>query len=58
MPLQISEAKPLTQTDEKLDPILDEVLRVLRLNAGETAFHQAVCEVLESLRGVVAKHPE
>ncbi|WP_372841305.1 NADP-specific glutamate dehydrogenase [Phaeovulum sp.] len=41
--------------DEKLQPILTEVLR---RNAGEKEFHQAVREVLESLGRVVAKHPE
>ena len=41
--------------DEKLQPIFDEVLR---RNAGETEFLQAVEEVLESLGAVVAKHPE
>ncbi len=40
--------------DEKLEPILSEVLR---RNAGELEFHQAVREVLESLGRVVAKHP-
>ncbi|MDO8287442.1 MAG: NADP-specific glutamate dehydrogenase [Rhodoferax sp.] len=40
--------------DEKLQPILAEVLQ---RNAGETEFHQAVREVLESLGRVVAKHP-
>ncbi|HEV2572378.1 NADP-specific glutamate dehydrogenase [Methylocella sp. CPCC 101449] len=40
--------------DEKLEPILNEVLR---RNAGEQEFHQAVREVLESLGRVVAKHP-
>lgn len=40
--------------DEKLEPILDEVLR---RNAGELEFHQAVREVLESLGRVIAKHP-
>ncbi len=40
--------------DEKLQPILAEVIR---RNAGETEFHQAVHEVLESLGRVVAKHP-
>jgi glutamate dehydrogenase (NADP+) len=45
----------LTQIDEKLEPILDEVLR---RNAGETEFHQAVREVLESLGRVIAKHPD
>lgn len=45
----------MTKIDEKLEPILDEVLR---RNAGETEFHQAVREVLESLGRVVAKHPD
>lgn len=40
---------------EKLQPILDDVLR---RNAGETEFLQAVQEVLESLGRVIAKHPE
>ncbi|ADZ70697.1 NADP-specific glutamate dehydrogenase [Polymorphum gilvum] len=40
--------------DEKLQPILAEVIR---RNAGEPEFHQAVHEVLESLGRVVAKHP-
>jgi len=40
--------------DEKLQPILTEVIR---RNAGEPEFHQAVHEVLESLGRVVAKHP-
>ena len=41
--------------DEKLAPILAEVLR---RNAGEEEFHQAVKEVLGSLGRVVAKHPD
>jgi len=45
----------LSRIDEKLVPIFEEVLR---RNAGETEFHQAVEEVLESLGAVVAKHPE
>ncbi len=44
----------MVQVDEKLEPILAEVLR---RNAGEEEFHQAVKEVLESLGRVVAKHP-
>ncbi|WP_169961449.1 NADP-specific glutamate dehydrogenase [Oceaniglobus indicus] len=44
----------MNQVDDKLLPILDEVLR---RNAGEAEFHQAVREVLESLGRVVAKHP-
>lgn len=43
------------KVDEKLQPILDTVLR---RNAGEPEFHQAVVEVMESLGRVVAKHPE
>src|SRR5690348_10754004 len=41
--------------DEKLHAIYEEVLR---RNAGETEFHQAVHEVLDSLGPVVAKHPQ
>lgn len=41
--------------DEKLQPILDEVLR---RNAGEPEFLQAVHEVLDSLGRVIAKRPE
>lgn len=41
--------------DEKLMTIYDEVLR---RNPGETEFHQAVHEVLDSLGPVVAKHPQ
>ncbi len=44
----------MTSIDEKLRAILTEVMR---RNAGETEFHQAVREVLESLGRVVAKHP-
>ncbi|MFB7873773.1 NADP-specific glutamate dehydrogenase [Nocardia sp. NPDC056064] len=40
--------------DAKLSDIYDEVLR---RNPGETEFHQAVREVLDSLAPVVAKHP-
>jgi glutamate dehydrogenase (NADP+) len=45
----------LTQIDEKLEPILAEVLQ---RNAGEAEFHQVVREVFESLGRVVAKHPD
>lgn len=45
----------LVNLDEKLEPILNDVLR---RNAGEEEFHQAVREVLESLGRVVAKHPD
>lgn len=44
----------MVHVDEKLEPILDEVLR---RNAAEPEFHQAVREVIESLGRVVAKHP-
>ena len=44
----------MNRVDEKLEPILNEVLS---RNAGENEFHQAVREVLESLGRVVAKHP-
>ena len=41
--------------DEKVEPAFDEVIR---RNAGEIEFHQAVREVLESLGPVLAKYPE
>lgn len=44
----------MNSIDEKLQPILTSVIR---RNAGETEFHQAVPDVLESLGRVVAKHP-
>ena len=44
----------MVRIDEKLTPILAEVKR---RNGGESEFHQAVEEVLESLGRVVAKHP-
>ncbi len=44
----------MVHIDEKLEPVLAQVLR---RNAGEEEFHQAVKEVLESLGRVVAKHP-
>jgi len=40
--------------DEKLQPILHDVIK---RNAGEPEFHQAVTEVMESLGRVVAKRP-
>jgi hypothetical protein len=46
--------RPLATIDDKLQPILTEVLR---RNAGEAEFHQAVHEVLESLGRVMAKQP-
>ncbi|MCC6915152.1 MAG: NADP-specific glutamate dehydrogenase [Rhodospirillaceae bacterium] len=45
----------MSVVDEKLQPLLNEVLR---RNAGEDEFHQAVREVLESLGRVVAKKPD
>ena len=45
----------MNNIDEKLQPILAEVVR---RNAGEPEFHQAVHEVMESLGRVVAKHPD
>lgn len=45
----------MVKLDEKLEPILNEVLR---RNAGELEFHQAVREVLESLNVVIAKRPK
>jgi glutamate dehydrogenase (NADP+) len=41
--------------DERLIPVFDEVVT---RNPGETEFHQAVREVLESLGPVVTKHPQ
>jgi len=41
--------------DEKLQTIYEDVLY---RNSGETEFHQAVHEVLDSLGPVIAKHPE
>jgi glutamate dehydrogenase (NADP+) len=41
--------------DEKLEPIFQDVLR---RNPGETEFHQAVHEVLETLGQVLVKYPE
>ena len=40
---------------DRLSSIYDDVLR---RNPGETEFHQAVQEVLESIGPVLAKHPE
>ncbi|HLW27329.1 MAG TPA: Glu/Leu/Phe/Val dehydrogenase dimerization domain-containing protein, partial [Kiloniellales bacterium] len=45
----------LPPIDEKLEGILAEVIR---RNAGEEEFHQAVREVLECLGRVIAKHPD
>lgn len=44
----------MNKIDEKLQSILTSVMR---RNAGEAEFHQAVHEVLESLGRVVSKHP-
>ena len=53
--VQSGKRRIVTKIDEKLEPILAEVLR---RNAGEAEFHQAVREVLESLGRVIAKHPD
>jgi glutamate dehydrogenase (NADP+) len=45
----------MSKIDEKLEAVRDQVLR---RNAGEAEFHQAVTEVLESLGRVVAKRPD
>ena len=45
----------MPQIDDKLAPIYEQVVR---RNAGEPEFHQAVREVLESLGRVVAKRPD
>jgi len=45
----------MTRLDDKIEGIYTDVLK---RNPGETEFHQAVLEVLESLGPVVAKHPE
>jgi len=45
----------MTKLDEKVEPIYQEVLK---RNPGETEFHQAVREVIESLGPVLVKHPE
>ncbi|MFT3688791.1 NADP-specific glutamate dehydrogenase [Paenirhodobacter sp.] len=45
----------MVQLHETLETILAEVMR---RNAGEPEFHQAVREVLESLNTVIAKRPE
>jgi glutamate dehydrogenase (NADP+) len=45
----------LPSLHERLAPVFDEVVK---RNPGELEFHQAVREVLESLRPVVVNHPE
>ncbi len=45
----------MSPLDEKLEPIFSDVLR---RNAGEVEFHQAVREVLDSIGRVIAKHPD
>lgn len=52
---KLHQEEHVSKIDEKLQPVLDEVLR---RNAGEAEFHQAVREVLESLGRVVAKNPD
>jgi glutamate dehydrogenase (NADP+) len=46
---------PEQELNQSLRPIFDEVLR---RNPGESEFHQAVHEVLDSLGPVLAKHPQ
>jgi len=45
----------MQRLDEKIEPIYQEVLR---RNPGESEFHQAVHEVLETLGPVLVKYPE
>ncbi|MHA7985950.1 NADP-specific glutamate dehydrogenase [Rathayibacter sp. CAU 1779] len=45
----------MPELEQNLSSVFDEVVR---RNPGETEFHQATREVLESLGPVVAKHPE
>ncbi|MBX0301554.1 NADP-specific glutamate dehydrogenase [Cryobacterium sp. 1639] len=45
----------MPELDERLVPIFEEVLS---RNPGETEFHQAVREVLETLGPVMSKHPQ
>ena len=42
----------------KSEYLNDLMERVIRRNAGEPEFHQAVREVLESLEPVLERHPE
>ena len=43
----------------RLDPTLQQVYdEILARNPGETEFHQATCELLDSLGPVVRRHPE
>jgi glutamate dehydrogenase (NADP+) len=51
----IKKEAQMAKMDEKVEPIYQEVLA---RNPGETEFHQAVREVLESLGPVLVKHPE
>ncbi len=52
---ELMKDRTLNDLAEKLQPILRTVLH---RNAGETEFHQAAREVLESLGRVVDRHPE
>ena len=45
----------MPRLDEKVQDVYEEVLQ---RNVGETEFHQAVHEVLDSLGPVIAKHPQ
>ncbi|WP_437962087.1 NADP-specific glutamate dehydrogenase [Sorangium sp. So ce119] len=45
----------MVHLDEKVEPLFAQIVR---RNPGESEFHQAVREVLESLGPVLSKHPE
>ncbi|MBL8199936.1 MAG: NADP-specific glutamate dehydrogenase [Chromatiales bacterium] len=45
----------MTRIDESIESI---IAGVIRRNRGETEFHQAVCEVAETLGPVLQKHPQ
>ncbi|WP_434046817.1 MULTISPECIES: NADP-specific glutamate dehydrogenase [Sorangium] len=45
----------MVHLDEKVEPLFEQIVR---RNPGESEFHQAVREVLESLGPVLSKHPE
>jgi len=50
-----SQKQTMVTLDEKLEPLYAQVVR---RNAGEDEFHQAVKEVFESLGAVIAKRPD
>ena len=47
--------EPMPKIDERLESVCREIVK---RNPGETEFHQAVREVLETLGPALAKHPE